>query len=89
MNTHTALKTLEEFITFYEKGDDEKMFLFKQYEFAVKERQRLREKDKKYYQVKKAEKALLPPVPKKKRGPKGPWKHKDITSPSTDSSPQQ
>jgi len=73
------LKTLEEFCAFYEKDSVEnKQWLFNQYCFAMKERDRLREKDKRSRQRKKEEKALLPPVPRKKPGPKGPWKHKRL-----------
>jgi hypothetical protein len=45
----------------------------------MKERQRLREKDKKHREKIKQEKAKLPPVPRKKPGPKGPWKHKRLS----------
>lgn len=86
MNNHPTLKTVEEFCAFYEKDTPEnKIWLFKQYEFAIKERQRLREKDKRNREKKKLAKAALPPVPGKKRGPKGPWKHKKVAPVSENS----
>ncbi len=79
MSQPPSLKTLEEFCQFYEKDTPEnKRWLFKQYEFAMKERDRLRLKHKTYREKKKEEKSKLPPVPKKKPGPKGPWKHKRL-----------
>ena len=79
MNHQPTLKTFEEFCAFYEKDTPEnKRWLFKQYEFAMKERERLRAKEKRHREKVKEEKAKLPPVPRKKPGPKGPWKHRRL-----------
>jgi hypothetical protein len=87
MNTQPNLKIYEEFCSYYEKDTPEsKAWLFKQYEFAIKERQRLRDKDRRSREKKKLAKAALPPVPGKKRGPKGPWKHKKV-APVSENSP--
>ena len=76
---HPTLKTFEEFCAFYEKdSEDNKRLLFSQYQFAVKERDRLRDKDKRRRERIKEEAAKLPPKEKKKPGPKGPWKHKRL-----------
>lgn len=81
MSIHPTLKTFEEFISFYEKDTPEnKMYLFKQYQFAMKERERLREKDKRYREKQKAKAALLPPKPKKPLG--RPRKHPLPSSPA-------
>jgi len=61
------------------QGAENKAWLFKQHQFAIKERERLREKDKRRREKEKKEKANLPPVPRKKPGPKGPWKHKRLS----------
>ena len=77
MSTAPTLKTFEEFCEYYEKGsEDNKMWLYKQYQYAVKEKERYRIKDMKYREKKRQEAALLPPKPKKKPGPKGPRKPK-------------
>lgn len=82
---HPTLKTYEEFIAYYEKDSPgARQELYKNYQFAVKERQRLRNKDKKYREKKKEEKAKLPPVPPKKKG----RPRKIQTEPSLSSSPQ-
>jgi len=79
MSASTSLPiTFEEYCAFYEKSTENKAFLFKQHQYAMKERQRYRDKDKRAREKIKAAKALLPPVPKKKPGPKGPWKHKKV-----------
>lgn len=76
---HPTLKTYEEFIAFYEKDTPEvRQELYKQYQFAMKERERLRQKEKRHRDRIREEKAKLPPVPRKKPGPKGPWKHKRL-----------
>lgn len=78
---HPNLKTLEEFCAFYEKDTPEnKAYLFRQYLFAIKERERLREKDKVYREKKKAERAALPPQARKRPG--RPRKH-PLPSPNT------
>lgn len=78
---HPTLKTYEEFISFLEKDTEEnRTLLWKQYQFATKERDRLREKDRRRREKEKEEKAKLPPIPRKKPGPKGPWKHKRLAS---------
>lgn len=66
--------TLQEFCTFYEKSPENKQVLYDLFSFGLKERMRYRDKDKRRRERIKAEKALLPPAPRKKPGPKGPWK---------------
>lgn len=85
MNKSPDLKTLEEFCAFYEKDTPEnKAWLFHQHQFAMKERVRLREKDKRARHKKAEEKKALN-IPRKKPGPKGPWKHKvNISTPPTE-----
>lgn len=79
------LKTLDEFCRYYEADTPaNKLFLFKQYEFANKERERLRAKQQRSREKGRLLKATLPPVPKKKPGPKGPWKHRPDNLPATD-----
>lgn len=76
---HPTLKTYEEFLEYMGKEDESvKRKFFSQIQFAQKERERLREKDRRSREKKKAALAALPPQPKKKPGPKGPWKHKRL-----------
>lgn len=73
-----TIETFEQFCAYYEKGEEERQYLWREISFALKERERQRLKDKRYREKAKEEKAKLPPVPKKKPGPKGPWKHKRL-----------
>ena len=69
MNSRPSLKTLEEFCAFYEKDTPEnKAWLFEQYQFAMKERQRLRDKDRARRTKIKKERENLPPEQRKKIG---------------------
>lgn len=69
MTINPTLKTYEEFIFFYEKDtEDTKRELWKQYQFAMKERDRLREKDKRRQEKRKAIRDALPPEQRPKPG---------------------
>jgi hypothetical protein len=88
MSTHPTLKTFDDFLTCVKKDTPEvQQYLWKQIQFAEKERERLRAKDRRSRDKKKEEKALLPPVPRKKPGPKGPWKHKRVAPDSQENLP--
>lgn len=90
MNAGPSLKTLEEFIAFYEKDTPEnKAWLFKQHQFAMKERERLRAKDKKRRLKEKEVREKLPAEARKKVG--RPRKHplpQKVPAPGAEISPK-
>lgn len=60
--------SLSEFSTYFMKNAENQEIIYKEYQYACKERQRYRDKDKKRREKMKAANALLPPPPPKPRG---------------------
>ena len=77
------LKTLEEFIAFYEKDTPEnKIWLFKQYQYAMKERQRYKLKGQKRHQrLKKERHDYLAQHPEERKKPGRPRKNPPPAAP--------
>lgn len=63
-----TIDSFEAFCAYYEKGHSEKEYLWREISFALKERQRLREKDRKLREKKRKVREALPPDQRKKPG---------------------
>lgn len=63
-----TIDSFEEFCAYYEKGTAEKQYLWHEISFALKERERLRQKDKNRREKLKKAKEALPPEQRKKIG---------------------
>ena len=68
MNPPPVFKNFDEFVAFYNKGQQEQEWVFKYYQYGIKERQRYRDKERIAREKAKILRDALPPELQKKAG---------------------